>query len=268
MAKKSRRKINQPNNAPANVSSPNTQMGRPDSRRAQRIIQQRQAKRRRIYTMFGGAAAAALILVLVLIAINQDDAGEAADTPVSVQTGPSADIPREGRILGDPDAPVKIVEYGDFQCPGCGQFAVNMKPRLIQEYVATGQASFEYRDFAFLGKESMQASRASYCALEQDKYWEYHDTLFHSQVGENNGAFSDRRLVRMADELGMNVAEFEECLDSDRYEDEVEATTDQGRGEGVDATPYFFINGEPVRGISNYDSLRETIESALQEASS
>lgn len=267
MSNKSRRSRQQIN-TPANRNAATTPQGRADSRRAQRVIQQQAAKRRRIYTMFGGAAAAAIVLGLILIVINQDNDGEAANEPVSVQTGPPAEIPREGQILGDPDAPVKIVEYGDFQCPACGQFAVNIKPQLVQDYIATGQVSFEYRNFAFLGEESMRAARASLCAMEQDKYWAYHDTLYHNQAGENKGAFAERRLVQMAEELDMDVDAFEECLDSDKYRDEVTAMTQQGQEEGVNATPTFFINGAKVEGVSNYESLREDIEAALQAASS
>ena len=93
--------------------------------------------------MFGGAAAAALILALILIAINQDDSGEAADDPVTVPEAISPDIPREGRVLGDPNAPVHIVEYIDYQCPACAQFTTSIKPRLVDDYIATGQVSLE-----------------------------------------------------------------------------------------------------------------------------
>src|SRR5690606_18095899 len=130
----------------------------------------------RIYTLFGGAAAAALVLALVLILANQEDDAGAADEPVRVPPATSAEIPSDGRVLGSPDAPVKIIEYGDYQCPACGQFARSMKPQLIDDYISTGQVSFEYRDFAFLGEESMDAARASMCAMDQDMFWEFHNT--------------------------------------------------------------------------------------------
>lgn len=266
MAKKSRRRSNRPDNAPANRGTQDTTSGRADSRRAQRIVQQQQAKRRKIYTMFGGAAAAALILVVILILINQDDSGSASDEPVSIPASISAGIQSDGRLLGDAGAPVEIVEYGDYQCPSCGQFARTLQSQMLQDYVTTGKANFEYRDFAFLGDESAHAAEASICAMDQGRFWDFHETLFHNQVGENEGAFDKSRLLDMAGQLDMDVDAFETCIDGDEHEAEVAAQQLEGQQRGVSATPTFYINGIQMVGVADYGSLRDEIEAALQAA--
>ncbi len=225
----------------------------------------RNARQSRIYTLFGGAAAAALVLALILILINQDDAGTYAGEPVSVPPPIPADIPREGRTLGDPDAPVHIIEYGDYQCPGCAAFATNVKPQIISDYIASGQVFFEYRELRGLGSESHDASVAAACALEQDMYWAFHDMLYYNQVGRDDGGFSDQRMIQMAEQLEMDVDAFEDCLGTDRFDDELEAMTEMASEDAIRATPSVIINGTMLEG-TNYEQVRQEIEAALQEA--
>lgn len=259
MAKKSRRSASQ--------SPAGDEASRADSRRAQRVLQERQAKRRRIYTMFGGAAAAALILVVILVLINQDDTGTMAGEPITVPTATYEDIPREGRTLGDPDAPVTVIEYGDFQCPGCAAFATTVKPQLVNDYIADGQVYFVSRDLTGLGDESREAAIAASCALEQDMYWEFYDILYANQAGRDEGAFSEERLIRMAELLEMDVEAFEDCLGSDRFDDELEAMREMAVEDNVRATPTVIVNGVALEGPT-YEQLRQQIETALQEAGS
>jgi protein-disulfide isomerase len=264
MAKKSRNQTSRSSGSGGDHADHEARTGaRADSRRAQRVLEERQAKRRKIYTMFGGAAAAALILVLILVIISREDDGGMAAEPVTPPRATYTDIPRDGRTLGDPGAPVQIVEYGDYQCPACANFAMNVKPQLINEYIATGQVFFEYRDLTGLGRESLRAAEAAACALEQDMYWEYHDTLYANLVGRNDGGFSDPRLIRMAEQLEMDTDAFEDCLDDDRHGDEIEAMAEQARQDNVRATPTLIVNGVLLEGPS-FDALRQQIESALQ----
>jgi protein-disulfide isomerase len=267
MAKKSSRRgdsnqANEPENEP-----PVSPQSRTESRRAQRVLQERQAKRRRIYTMFGGAAAAAILLVLILILINRDDSGEMAGEPVRVPPAISADIPRDGRTLGDPDAPVRIVEYGDFQCPGCATFATSVKPQLVREYIATGQVVLEYRDLTGLGTESRAASIGAACALEQGMFWEFYDILYYNQSGRDAGGFSERRMLVMAEQLEMDVDEFEGCLGTDRFDADLEAMTTMAGQDNIRATPTLLVNGVALEG-PNFDQLRQQIETALSQAGS
>ena len=100
-----------------------------------------------------------------------------------------ANLEDDDPFLGNPEAPVTIVEFGDFQCPFCGKFFRESEPQIIERYVKTGKAKLVYRDYAFLGPESEDAAVAAGCAGEQGKFWEFHDYLYNHQRGENGGAF-------------------------------------------------------------------------------
>ncbi|RMF45155.1 MAG: hypothetical protein D6755_08385, partial [Anaerolineae bacterium] len=99
---------------------------------------------------------------------------------------------------GNPDAPVTILEFSDFQCPYCGRFFAEVEPQINQQYIENGQVRMGYIHFAFLGQESLWAAEASECAADQDAFWEFHDKLFNSQNGENRGAFSKDNLKKFA----------------------------------------------------------------------
>jgi len=116
-------------------------------------------------------------------------------------------------VLGSPAAKVVVVEYGDFQCPFCGKFFKTAEQQLKETYLKSGETAFLWRDFAFLGEESIRAAEAARCAGEQGKFWEYHDYLFNyiwdnyyskNINGENVGAFSDRNLKSFAAALGLD----------------------------------------------------------------
>jgi protein-disulfide isomerase len=188
----------------------------------------------------------------------QDTNGTVPSGPVNVTAG---DLPP----LGSPKAPVLVVEWGDYQCPFCGRLFAQVEPQLKKEYVETGKARFAFRDFAFLGQESVDAAMAARCANEQGKFWEYHDKLFSSQQGENEGAFSRDNLKKFARELKLDTAAFNSCLDSEKYLDAVTADTNAGRDAGVSGTPTTFINGRMVNGAQPYDSFKKIIEEELQK---
>jgi protein-disulfide isomerase len=250
------------------------------SRRAERRIQERQAAQRRRYLYLGGAMAAAMVIALVLILANRDGGGSNNLPPVkaaAVTIDPA--IPRNGRTLGDPNAPVLLIEYGDYQCPACGFAALNFTPRLIEEYVATGKVRFEYRDFPFLdlgfakasqaGKdlttakgESIRAAEAAAAAADQGKFWEFHEALFSNQHGENKGAFSDERLKEIARSLGLDVDAFNAAFDGRKHIAEIVAMYEEATRLGVSSTPSYVIDGQ-VFQVRNYDDLKQRIEAAL-----
>lgn len=239
----------------------NRTQSRVESRRAQRVIQARKQKRKRTLTMIGGAVAVALIVVVVLILFNRDTTPAAANEPVNPPPE-LADVPMDGMTMGDPNAPVTVIEFGDFQCPACGQFARVVEPELIQDYIATGKVYFKYHIMAFIGEESHEAGEAALCARDQGKFWAMHSALFHNQVSENNGAFARQRLEEIASSVDLDMAQFNQCMDENTYEDEVAQSDQEAFEQNIRSTPSFLINGQLVTG-GNYSELREAIDAAL-----
>ncbi len=133
---------------------------------------------------------------------------------------------------------------------------------MITDYVQTGKASIEYRDFAFGGQESLDAAAASDCALDQGKFWQYHDTLFLNQHGENQGAFSRDRLKQMAKDIGLDTTKFNQCLDSGAHAKDVTDSTNAAVQAGLPGTPAFTVNGQQVK-YDGFPSLKAAIDAAL-----
>lgn len=167
-------------------------------------------------------------------------------------------------VLGDPKAPVIIVEYADFQCPFCGRFFKDTEAVIRDQYVKTGKVKFIYRDFAFLGPESEAAANAAYCAADQGKFWEYHDYLFNHQNGENQGAFSKENLKSFAKTLGLDENKFSSCVDGDVHGETVKNQTAGGKDAGVNGTPTSFINGKMYVGALPTATITNIIDSLLK----
>jgi protein-disulfide isomerase len=232
------------------------------ARAARRLAAARAAERRRRLWLLGGAVALAVIVAVGLIAVNRPM--PVADELRIDDAAAPLGVPSTGRVMGAAEAPVHVVEYGDYQCPYCGTFAREAEARLREEYVATGKVRFEYRDLAFLGEESVRAAEAAACALDQGKFWQYHGTLFANQSGENRGAFADPRLRAIADGLGLDRATFDQCLADRSRLDEVVAMGDEARRLGIGSTPTLVVNGQ-VTPFFGYDELAELIERELRQ---
>lgn len=175
---------------------------------------------------------------------------------------------------GNPDAPITITEYSDFQCPYCRLFFENTEEMLMEQYVNTGTVYFVYKSVGgFIGPESKTAAEAAYCAGDQDKFWEMHDVIFANQTGENVGAFSERRLEAFADAISLDRGEFDECMSSGKYDDLAEQDAKDATAAGIQATPSFIIsylvNGETqtrvIQGAQSMDVFMQEIEAALAD---
>ena len=153
-----------------------------------------------------------------------------------------------GNTLGDPNAPITVEEYADFQCPACGAFARGTLRQVEDKYVKTGKVKVVFHHFAFLGNESTRAAEASECANEQGKFWEYYDTLFANQAGENQGAFNDANLANFAQQLNLDMDKFNTCMKDRTHLAKVQASTNDGTTRGVTQTPTVFINGKKYVG--------------------
>ncbi len=173
-------------------------------------------------------------------------------------------IPKVRHFIGDPNAPVTIIEFADFQCPYCGRFFTQTKPQIDEQYMQSGEVRFGYFNFAFLGDESTWAAESAECAADQDKFWEYHDKLYRSQSGENQGAFNKDNLKKFAEELGLDTQTFNECLDSGKYMSLIQTDTSPSSALGVQSTPTFLINGQAVVGAQPFEVFKQTIDPLLK----
>ena len=161
----------------------------------------------------------------------------------------------QGVVYGDPDAPVTIMEFGDYQCPACGQFALMTKPQVDLAYIQTGQAKLVFHDFPLpVHPHSFVAARAVRCAGDQDLYFEYHDLVFRTQPQWSAMASAVGHFNELADDLGLDTGAFSECLGSDRHADVVSANMTLGQRLGVGGTPTVFIHSGqgPARRLGGF----------------
>ncbi len=164
-------------------------------------------------------------------------------------------------FLGPEDAPVVIIEFSDFQCPFCKRFRDQTLDRILEEY--GDKVKFVYRDFPLeqIHPLALNASLAANCAGEQGKYFEFHDLLFENvQDWSTNGDFS-----KYAEELGLDMEQFNSCLASGKYVEEVKKDLQDGINAGVTGTPAFFINGIPVSGAQPFEVFKSIIDSELNQ---
>ncbi len=225
-------------------------------------IRERQARKQRTERIVVIVVVVALVLVAALFLIVPAllPAGEVAE-PKDALTRPQVKF----NGVGDPNAPVKIIEYSDFQCPYCARFAAETEPKLLEAYIKTGKVYFEYRSFGeFIGPESRRSAEAAYCAGDQNKFWEMHDLIFANHTGENVGDYTDKRLKAFAQKLGLEMGAFNSCFDNNKYADRVKQDGLDGAQAGVQATPSFTINGKLFEGAQPFEAFQKEIDALLK----
>jgi len=136
----------------------------------------------------------------------------------------------------------------------------------MDRYVEDGALRIEWRDFAYLGQESIKAAQAARAAQEQGSFWEYHDALYENQGSINGGAFSDEKLLDLARELGLDVETFEFGLASGRYEAVVRRDLQETREAGIQGTPSFTVNGQRLTGPIPLEDFKQVIDEELRKA--
>ena len=170
-------------------------------------------------------------------------------------------------ILGDPSAPITIVEFGDYQCEQCYAWFHETKPAIVQNYIDTGKANLVFVDLAFLGRDSPKAAQASYCAEDQGMYWEYHNILYNSQESVDSGWANSERLKAFAFSLDLDMTLFESCLDSEKYSKRVQYNIQQAKNNGVKGTPGFFIVGpneqQKIGGAQPFSVFKNILDSMI-----
>ncbi|MBI4020020.1 MAG: DsbA family protein, partial [Candidatus Aenigmarchaeota archaeon] len=170
-------------------------------------------------------------------------------------------------FLGPADAKVTVIEFSDFQCPFCRRFWSQTLPEIKANYIDTGKIKFVYRDFPLdsIHPGARPAAVAAGCAEEQGKFWEYHDKIFEEENRQGQGTvqFTNDDLKRWAGEIGLNAEQFNSCLDSNKYNDEVSKDFQDGAAAGVSGTPTVFVNGRAIVGAQPFAAFQQAIEQAL-----
>jgi len=169
-------------------------------------------------------------------------------------------------LLGSPNAPISMIEFGDYQCTNCHRYFTNTEHMILKAYMETGKVKIIFVDFPFIGPDSITAAQAAHCANDQGKYWEYHDELYSNWNGENTGWAVTDNLKKFASNIGLDQKIFDQCLDSKKYEQRVKANFDIGKQLGVSGTPTFFIiysPGKAVRivGAQPYSTFAQVLDS-------
>jgi protein-disulfide isomerase len=231
-----------------------------------------------------GAAIAAVVILGIFYAtsnvtdiafktsdIEQSEAEKQQESVVSEDQSPQAVklsvfYENGSPILGDPNAPITIVEFGDYQCFYCNKFFHETEDQVYQNYIKTGKAKLIFKDFTIIGADSVVAAHAAHCADEQGKFWEYHDALYNSWTGENNGWASADNQLKFAQGLGLDTTAFTECMSSEKYKATIQASSDDAKTLGLTGTPGFFVigpNNKIVRvpGAQPYDVFVKVLES-------
>ena len=175
-------------------------------------------------------------------------------------------------IIGNPDAPITIVEFSDFQCPFCARFHIQTLPLLLEEYIEKGKAKLVFRDFPIqsIHPNALPASVAAECANDQNKFREMHDALFENQNNWNNLETIDALSLfsQYASEIQLDQESFDLCLSSGKHIPEIQNDLNDGRSYGVSGTPGFFVGNDQIgfvelKGAQPFESFKKIIDAQL-----
>jgi protein-disulfide isomerase len=247
------------------------------SKRQERRERVRQQETRRRLLTIGLITMGAILLVFAVVWPQIKPVAEVV--AVDPGTHPNAN----DNSMGDPNAPIKIEEFSDFQCPFCERFHQETEPLLRQYYIDTGKVQFVYRsmgnwvsqNIGGARTESQDSALAAYCAGDQNKFWEMHAHLFANVLGEDAGSFTDKRLAAIAEKAGLNMDEFNSCYGSGKYEDRVQQDLKDGQAANVNGTPAFLISytvnsetkTELIEGAEPFSTFQVKLEEILNQIS-
>jgi len=154
---------------------------------------------------------------------------------------PSNLIENGSPIMGEHNAPITILEWGDYQCTYCYKFHQDTLDIINDDFIQTGKVKLVFKDFPLNGIDSFLAAEASYCANDQGKYWELHDEIYKNWAGERTGWITRESLDKFATTVNLDLMKFNTCLDEQKYQDKVNSIHNFGKELGIDATPSFLV---------------------------
>ena len=173
-------------------------------------------------------------------------------------------------ILGDKNAPLTLIEFGDYQCTFCNKFFHETEELILANYVKTGKVKILFKDFIVVGQDSIHAANAAHCANDQQMFWQYHSILYNNWAGEGTGWVSSEQLNKFANTLELDMDEFSNCVSELKWKELVTASHDDGLILDVTATPTFFVidqnrNVLKITGAQHYDVFKEVFDSILEK---
>lgn len=206
------------------------------------------------------------VVITVAIFLSSSTSSETVNLDMS-RTHGTISTAMGSPIFGNSDAPITIIEFGDYQCEMCYRWFHTSKPQIVENYIDTGKANLVFMDLAFLGKDSPKAAQATYCAEDQEKYWEFHNLLYTSQEHVDNGWANSERLKAFAFSLGLDMDLFDSCLDSGKYSKRIQYNIDQAKKHNVQSTPTFIIvsveQQKQISGAQPYDVFKKVFDSMI-----
>ena len=225
-----------------------------------------------------GAGVAALVIAVSFFALTSLNQGEISleESPSLSDTQPATptQVTHEtffangSPVLGDPNAPITLVEFGDYQCHFCNVFFHSTEGAILEEYVDTGKVKMIFKDYNIIGPDSINASHGAHCAGDQGLFWEYHDVLYSNWTGENNGWASVENLARYAQETDLDMNAWSECMDKRPHSQRILASNNDAKTLELTGTPAFFVIGpdasQPVTRLFGAQPL-ETFERVFDE---
>ena len=214
--------------------------------------------------------AAVLISGALIYTRNSSTSKNLGGAAIGKNLGPNPKIDvsaDDDPFIGNENAKVTMIEFSDFECPFCRKFWKETLPQIKKEYIDTGKVKFVYRDFPLdFHPGAKPAAEGAECAEDQGKFWELHDKIFREQDKQGQGTiqFGKTDVVKWAGQIGLNMAQFNQCLDSEKYNSEVEKDFADGNAAGVSGTPTIFINGRTIIGAQPFEVFRTLIEEELK----
>lgn len=223
----------------------------------------------------GIAVACIFCGVLMVNMINSETTPVLAETPqkqteITKIQSLSVFTDNASPILGNPNAPITMVEFGDYQCTFCSKFFHETENSIITNYIKTGKVKALFKDFIILGQDSRNAANAAHCANDQRLFWEYHSMLYNNWAGENTGWADLAHLHEFANTLGLDMDVFSTCMSDLKWNELVNLSSKDGQKLGVSGTPTFFVidqNNDVIKivGAQHYDVFKQIFDSVLDE---
>jgi protein-disulfide isomerase len=249
-----------------------------EQRREERVAAESRAtsgeRRTRLLRLAAGGVFLAIVVVVVVIIVVSSGSSSGGDASNLAETAHVekllAGIPQRATTLGKKNAPVKIYEYGDLQCPYCRENAERVTPEIIENQVRDGEADITFRNFVIIGPQSIPAGEAALAAGAQGKAWNFIELFYRNQGEENSGYVTEKFVESIGEGAGIpNFARWNKERKSGRYKKQLEATTRQAEKLGFSGTPSFAVEGPGSHGLELIGTPESTeqLEEAIKKAS-